>query len=97
MKKVLLGLILSVGMAIPAFAQQQCAPYEQVPAMLEATYGEVLTAQGIVDPTHVVQLYRNPVTGSFSIIGVDTQGVACMLAGGDYWDATVPKKKENPS
>lgn len=98
MKKLLMALIFSVGLASSAWGQQNCAPADQVPLALEKSYGEILSAQGVVDPTHIVQLYRNPQTGSFSLVGVDITGVACMLAGGDYWEIVAPpEKKGNPA
>lgn len=77
--------------ALPALAQQQqCAPVDAILAALEATVKEVPAAIG-KDERGFVALLTLSSEGSFTILGLGPDGIACILSTGDGWKAIAGK------
>ena len=90
---VLAALVAAFFMAAPASAQMfprtvriPCSGPDALPNLLARDYGETVTEQGIADGA-LVQLWRNPETGSWTILMVMPDGMVCALAGGGDWMA----------
>lgn len=58
-----------------------CAPTKGLIEALKKDYGETVTAGGMIDQQLVVIL-TNKVTGTFTILVRNTDGIACIMAGG---------------
>ena len=83
MKKVLCALTVTIGMLSPAAAQSpQCGPKMAVARQLALQYGEVPIVSG-VSLNNAMKFFGNPRTGSWSMIVVRPDGVACVLAVGE--------------
>jgi hypothetical protein len=76
-----------------AFAQAPCGPVEEVLKALEANVGEVPTAMGKDERGFAAMLTVSP-SGSFTVLGLRPDGVACFLTTGDGWRSTTAKSAD---
>jgi hypothetical protein len=82
MKKALCVLLLTVG-TLPAMAQgPQCGPKLEVATQLAQRFGEVPIATRIAF-NNSMKFFGNPKTGSWSLIFIRPDGMACVLATGE--------------
>jgi hypothetical protein len=86
MKKVFCVISLmigTIGMLSPAAAESpQCGPKMAVADQLAQQFGEVPIVSGI-SLNNSMRFFGNPRTGSWSMIFVRPDGVACVLAVGE--------------
>ena len=81
----LLALLVST-LAAPAWAEQKCAPYDQVEATLAAEFRETRVQQGIVgDGQAMLVIYAAPDGATWTAVMVRPDGLACMAAAGTDW------------
>ena len=88
-RAVLSVVSLLLTLAAPAAAQQlgPCAPRADAVAKLAAGYGEVQAGIGLgAGGRSVVELYVSE-SGSFTILVTQPNGLACIAAAGDGWQA----------
>jgi hypothetical protein len=88
-----LGAVLATALvALPTHAQEvQCGPVDQVVEGLAKGWGEHVRGTGIVDPSHqLMMLFVNDVTGTWTLIGLQPNGVACIGASGTNWEPQDP-------
>lgn len=77
--------------ALPALAQQmQCAPVDAILAALEANVKEVPAAMGKDERGFAAMLTLSP-AGSYTVLGLGPDGIACILSTGNGWKAIDPK------
>lgn len=74
-----LGLVLAAG---AAQAQPACAPRAQLAQTLAQSWGEAPAALGLTRDGALVELWANPVTGSWTLMLTAPNGTACLLADG---------------
>jgi hypothetical protein len=67
--------------------QRQCGPLQEVQKTLASEYGETVTFIGAAgkDGNLVVATFLNHETNSFTILVVNPDGVACLIAAGEKW------------
>ncbi len=86
MKKVFCVITLmigTIGMLSPAAAESpQCGPKMAVAKQLAQQFGEVPIVSGI-SLNNSMKFFGNPRTGSWSMIFVRPDGIACVLAVGE--------------
>ena len=86
MKKVFCVIALMIGttgMVAPAAAQSpQCGPKMAVASQLAQQFGEVPIVSGI-SLNNSMKFFGNPRSGSWSMIFVRPDGIACVLAVGE--------------
>ncbi len=87
-------LVLSVALSGPAYAQQACAPYEDVKQTLSDDYGEVPIGRGLANGA-IVETWANLETGSFTVNVIFPDGRACLIASGENWE-TVNEPQGEP-
>ncbi|WP_424990620.1 hypothetical protein [Fluviibacterium sp. S390] len=75
--------------APPVHAQSPtaCAPREVIARTLEKTYGEHLSAAGLQSETQLLEVWNDPVSGSWTIVVTEANGRACIVASGQHWHA----------
>ena len=72
-------------MASPIHAQPaQCAERAGVVEALKAKYGEVQVMMGKQDggSDAIVEIFSNPITGTWTVLRSNMAGVTCLLASG---------------
>lgn len=88
MWKRLISLSLTFGLAAaapPAAAQTFCGPYETVSHSLVADFGETRIGRGLESATSLFEIWRSKDKGSWTIIRLDPNGRACVMASGSAW------------
>jgi hypothetical protein len=83
MKKGLCILLLTVAASSPAMADGfQCGPKLDVATQLAQRFGEVPIVTGI-SITNSMKFFGNPKTGSWSMVFIRPDGMACVMAVGE--------------
>ncbi|MBO6901390.1 MAG: hypothetical protein JJ864_08590 [Rhizobiaceae bacterium] len=62
-----------------------CAPADRITQWLADNYREAPIATGQAGQRTLVQLWLSEDGATFTIVTINTAGVACMLASGDHW------------
>lgn len=80
----LLPLLALPFLAVPAAAQEQspCGPYEAVSAALADKYHETPVARMLSDRGFVIEILASADGASFTVLGIQSSGSACVLAAG---------------
>lgn len=81
--------------ALPALAQQQmpCAPVDAILGTLEKNVGELPAAIGKDERGFIAMLTLSP-EGSYSILGLGPDGMACVLSTRDGWKPITSKPSD---
>lgn len=93
MWKRLIAMSLTFGVAAagpPAWAST-CATHDAVVEKLEGQYGETVVGRGLESETTLYEIWRSPETGSWTIVLVSPDGVACVMASGAAWAEGEPQ------
>ncbi len=75
----------------PATAQMSCAPHDRIVAGLEQRYGEVRQGAGL-RLGEMIELWASP-EGTWTLVAVRADGLACIVADGTDWMADAPEAK----
>lgn len=89
-----LAAALAVSMPVAASAQAPCGPLDQLAELLEREYGEAVHSEGLADSGAIMQLWANPETGSWSIVIILPDGLACLPAAGSAYSRLEPVRGE---
>jgi hypothetical protein len=92
MRKLLVIALLLLSPA--ALAQPMCGPLDEVQRALLSEFGERPVSIGEATELAIVT-FANAGTGSFTIVAVRPDGLACHLASGQRWHET--KARETAS
>jgi hypothetical protein len=65
----------------------QCWPREALLGHLADTYGETLRGMGLTAADQVLEVYAAEVTGTWTIVVTRPDGLACMVASGEAYEA----------
>ena len=75
--------------ALPAAAQQQCAPREAVVAHLNDNFSETRQAIGVARGNRVMEVFASDESGSWTITVTHPNGVTCLVAAGQGFELLV--------
>jgi hypothetical protein len=87
------ALIAALCLATPA-AAIECAPLEQVRAVMQAKYGERVIWFG-ANPMQNILIFAQPDGSTWTAFLVDGSGTACLVAAGEQWAADMPQGELN--
>ncbi len=73
----------------PALAQMVCKDRTAIQKRLESGYGEHRTAMGLAANGTIMEIYTSE-KGTFTVVLVRPDGVACLLVVGDHFEAVEP-------
>ena len=94
-KLILTTSVLILGMAAvgppDAQAQMACGTRDSVVAKLGDKYGEVRRGGGLAGPTAIFEIWASEATGTWTILKISPDGMACIMAAGDVWQDDVGK------
>jgi hypothetical protein len=77
--------------ASSAGAQQMtCRPYPMLVEVLADQYGEMPLARGLDWRGRLAEWWGNPETGTWSLVTLGPDGLACIPAHGDMYEAIAP-------
>lgn len=80
--------LLTICLPFAAHAQQgQCAPRDRVVAHLAAKYSETRRSVGLAANNMVLEVFASEETGSWTITVTSAQGITCLVASGQNFQA----------
>jgi hypothetical protein len=82
----LMAALAVVALVAPGQAQVPCAPRELMVRGLAEKHGEARVGIGLAANGQVVEIWRNPVTGTWTITASTPAGVMCMVASGEGFE-----------
>lgn len=89
------ALIFGAAALAPPLAAQStlCLPRDTLTATLGAQYSETLAGGGLQSETRLIELWRSPDGGTFTILLTRPDGISCVLATGHHWhdEAAAPE------
>lgn len=84
-----LSLCALLCLALPAAAQDNCAPRERVIGKLAGEFGEAPQSAGVDAGGALVELWANPQTRTWTLL-LTTGAQTCILGDGESWVAAPP-------
>ncbi|OWU84051.1 hypothetical protein ATO6_15290 [Oceanicola sp. 22II-s10i] len=82
--------LVIIAMVAPGRAQGvPCAPRDALVASLRSNYGEARKALGIAADNRLLELFASEATGSWTITATSPDGLTCMIATGEAFQAVV--------
>ncbi len=85
---ICIAVALAVMGATAAQAQgAQCAPRDALLGQLAGTSGETQRGMGLVAQYQVMEIYAAEATGTWTIIVTRPDGLSCMIASGQGYEA----------
>lgn len=87
MKRLIPLLVLAA--CTPAHAAPQCAIHVDIVAGLADRYGERQVMSGLNPDGTLTEMFANTVTGTWTAIIAQPNGMACIVAAGEEFDSTV--------
>lgn len=96
---IIAGIVLGiVSIFSPAQAQGRiCAPWTEYATFLEERYGETSIGGGVVTERVVVQVLASAGGQSFTIVVIQSNGIACLIATGRDWQPGVLPAETPPA
>ena len=96
-EKFALGCGLALAMALPTAVAVQaedlnssvCGPRDKIIERLSARYAERQSAIGMTSGGSLVELFISP-NGTWTFVHTTTDGLTCLLAAGQNWEALTP-------
>lgn len=82
---ILIAIILSLLSIGVALAQSVCVDHETIVASLGERYSETRQNAGLLNENMALEVYSNPETGTWTVLTVTTEGIACLVAAGEVW------------
>lgn len=91
--KWLFGAMIAAVTMISAFLivgkaraeQQSCAPFKMVRENLEKKHNETIISGGLNSDKLATFVFASPGGETFTIVIVDTRGIACQVGAGKQW------------
>ena len=74
----------------------ECGKRDKVVKFLASKYKEVLVAGGLVSNRGYMEFYASERGKSWTVLLVNTQGIACIVAAGEAFYQAKPKPVEDP-
>lgn len=94
---LIIALLIAIGVLMmapkKAKAQQVCTMRADLVKMLGDKYKEQPSGQGLVGDRAMLEVYVSD-RGTFTIVSSYPNGVACIVAAGNSWEAMERKKAE---
>ena len=95
---VLVGLALAQPLAAetePGPQRPACHSYIEIARQLDSRYGEKPVSIGLQGNGHLLQVFASKDTGSWTILSMAPNGLACIVAAGRSWE-TLPLPSSDP-
>jgi hypothetical protein len=90
-KSIGVGLTLLIS-ATAAVAQPNCGRRNELIKILDQTYHEASTGLGTINDLAVIEVFTSE-KGTFTILASQANGISCIIATGQNWEASeLPKK-----
>jgi hypothetical protein len=84
---LLLALAIKPAVAAAPLAEIVCDEREALLVRLERSHGAERQGQGMRGPDAVLEVWAVPSTGAWTIVQTYANGIACIVAMGESWEA----------
>lgn len=74
-----------------------CGEYDQLRSFLDEQFDEQPTSSGLADDGSVMQVFASVPDGTWTMVSVDRDGMACVLATGQAWQQDELSGKGEPA
>lgn len=71
-----------------------CGPWDAMKEKLASRYGEVPIGGGVVDGSTMLQVLASPDGSTWTLVTIDTAGMACLKGTGTGWEQGVLPARE---
>ena len=93
MKKLILGIILAFTIVSPVYAEN-CNLYTHINTNLSEMYGEAVKHIGLSSQGTMLLVYVNKDNGTYTLVMVQPNKVACIIDDGEGWGDVMPLPPE---
>lgn len=83
-------LIICLLFSFSAQAQTVCAGHQTVVDRLKKVFGEVPVSEGLHSNGSMVVIFSSE-SGTWSIVTARPDGLSCLIATGEHWEAIEPE------
>jgi hypothetical protein len=88
----LIFAMVFLGGSISAQAQPMCTQRDKLVTLLDGKYSEQQTGYGLVGTHAMLEVFVSE-KHTFTIVSTYPNGISCIIAAGDNWEAVEAKKK----
>ena len=71
-----------------------CYSHTEVARQLQGSYAEAPVSLGVQSNDNLLQVFASATTGSWTIVSITPDGVACVLAVGNNWESMAPARHD---
>lgn len=89
--------VLALAPTLPAAAQMRCGQRDAIVRQLATRYGETQRSVGFQQGRGVVEIYVNADSGSWTILLTTPEGMSCLMAAGEAFQAFEARKADTPA
>ena len=82
---VCVGTLLLASIGSTAMAQTACGTRDKIVGQLKNKYSETHIASGLETDTKMVEIWTSEVSGTWTILITQANGVTCIAAAGRNW------------
>jgi hypothetical protein len=93
----LFGLATTASAQPPTGGRLPCYDYREIARQLGATYHEAPASLWLQSNGNVLQVFTSASSGTWTIVSVLPNGVACVLAAGENWEAVETAPLDAPA
>lgn len=91
--RTLMAAVLAAFFVFPALAQT-CAPRAAILQVAHKNYQEVPVNRGLASSGRMIEVLASP-RGTFTLVVISPEGIACIVGDGEAWQAVEPKQPES--
>jgi hypothetical protein len=74
-----------------------CGGYDELRSLLDARFGEHPTSSGLADDGRMMQVFASTEAGTWTMVSVNADGMACVLATGRAWQHEALASQGDPA
>jgi len=78
--------LLLLALLIPAQLNMPCGDRDEMVSRLSTVYGEHRVGMGLSGPQIMFELFRNPVSRTWTILRTAPNGTSCFVVSGFSWE-----------
>lgn len=91
---IVIVLVAMLWIALASAQSSSCAPREIIVGRLADKYGETRQSMGLNQNNGVVELFASQETGTWTITVTMPNGMMCLMAAGQDWQADAVKTRD---
>jgi ABC-type transporter MlaC component len=94
---IFIFVILSMTNPVESQSSQNCDQRGNLVSKLESQFSETQKIVALTGVNIVLEFFGNEETGTWTVLMVNEEGIACISAAGNYWEEVLPVNKDQKS